>query len=223
MPPSATPGKTPRNRTCPWAAPWREFLFWLLLVPASAALSSGMRTRQLIGLIETCAFLAVAISSAGRMKSLGLEFIAWERIPRTAVVSSATIGFAAGLVILGIARWSRQPLRIEYGWNIAVLVIVVGPALEEIIFRGYLLTLAISLTSRMPRCICSAVSIIGVAVAFGAAHLGRTGITILQFVCIVFTGCVYGWIRLYCGSTLAAVVSHATYNWALYMSACCRI
>jgi membrane protease YdiL (CAAX protease family) len=136
MPTSATPAQNSRNRTYRFTPYWREFLFWLLLVSASAALSSGKPMRQFIGLIETCGFLAVAISSAGHLKTLGLEFIAWERIRECAVVVCAGVGVMAGLGILGIARLSRQPIGIEHGWNIAVLAIIVGPVLEEIIFRG---------------------------------------------------------------------------------------
>ena len=202
---------------------WREFLFWLLLVPASAALSSGKLTRQLIGLIETCAFLLVAISSAGRLKSLGLEFIAWEKIPRSAILSSSVVGFAAGLAILGIARWSGQPIGIEPGWNIALLAIIIGPVLEEIIFRGYLLTLALWLTMRMPRRLCSTISITGVAVIFAVAHLGRGAVTLLQFGCIVATGCIYGSLRLQSHSTIGALTAHAIYNCVLHLSYWCGI
>jgi membrane protease YdiL (CAAX protease family) len=220
MPISATPSKTTRNGTWTCTRYWREFLFWLFLVPASAALSSGTRTRQLIGLIETCAFLAVAIPSAGRLKSLGLEFIAWERISRSSILTAGTIGLGAGFAVAGIACGSGQSIGIEPGWNFAVLAIVVGPILEEVIFRGYLLTLALWLFRCAPRRICSAVSVSGVGVIFAAAHLGNTGTTVLQFACIVATGCLYAWIRVQQHSTVGAAIAHAIYNCTLYLSQC---
>ena len=55
------------------AAYWRELLFWMLLLPAFGALGSIRLRGQIVGLIETCAFLLVAISSTGKLKSLGLE------------------------------------------------------------------------------------------------------------------------------------------------------
>jgi membrane protease YdiL (CAAX protease family) len=195
-------------------------LFWLLLVSASAALSSGMPMQQQVGLIETCGFLAVAISSAGHLKTLGLEFIAWEKISRNAILSSIVIGFAAGLAILGIARWAGQPIGIEPRWNIAVLAIIIGPILEEIIFRGYLLTLALWLTRRMPRRLSSTGSIFGAAIVFAAIHLGKSGITALQFSCIAFMGWVYGCVRIHSHSTVGAVMTHAMYNCTLYLSFC---
>lgn len=116
-----------------------------------------------------------------------------ERIRRSAIFKCAAIGVTAGVAILGIARWSGQPIGTERGWNNAVLAIVVGPVLEEIIFRGYLLTLALWQTRRVARRLSSTAS---VAVIFAAAHLGKTGITVLQFACILLTGWVYAWIRV---------------------------
>src|SRR4029453_11980127 len=92
--------------------------------------------RELAGLIEACGFLMVAVSSLGRLKGLGLEFIAWERIPRRAITVCISSGLLAGSIIVVVARWSGQPLGIERGWNMAVLAIVLGPVLEEVIFRG---------------------------------------------------------------------------------------
>ena len=48
---------------------WRELLFWMLLLPALGALGSIRPRRQIAGLIEACAFLVVAVSSAGKLKS----------------------------------------------------------------------------------------------------------------------------------------------------------
>jgi hypothetical protein len=56
---------------------WREVLFWMLLLPAFGALGSIRPRGQIAGLIEACAFLLVAISSTGKLKSLGLEFANW--------------------------------------------------------------------------------------------------------------------------------------------------
>ncbi len=104
-----------------------------------------------------------------------------------------------------------------------VLAIVVGPILEEVIFRGYLLTFALWLFRRSPRRISSAVSVGGVGVIFAAAHLGNVGTTVLQFACIVATGCLYAWIRVQQHSTVGAAIAHAVYNGTLYVCQCVSV
>ena len=79
---------------------WRELLFWMLLLPALGALGSIRPRRQIAGLIEACAFLVVAVSSAGKLKSLGLEFVAWNRVDRRSAVGSVAMGLFAGCCIV---------------------------------------------------------------------------------------------------------------------------
>jgi membrane protease YdiL (CAAX protease family) len=197
---------------------WRELLFWLLLLAAFAALGSGKHRHEFVGLIETCAFLILAVLSMGKLKTLGLEFVAWERITRKATALCALCGLAAGAAVIVIARFSAQPLGVERGWNKAVLAIIMGPVLEEVTFRGYLISLALRLTRRRSHPLSSAASVMCTAALFALAHLGTAGITSLQLVCIASTGCLYGWIRVRFESTAAASLSHATYNLTLYLS-----
>src|ERR1035441_640592 len=114
---------------------WRELLFWMLLLPAFGALGSIRLRGQIVGLIEACAFLLVAISSAGKLKSLGLEFANWNRIGTRAAGACVVAGLLAGGSIVAVADISQQPLGTENGWNKAMLAIVLGPVLEEVIFR----------------------------------------------------------------------------------------
>jgi membrane protease YdiL (CAAX protease family) len=218
MPVTTVPLKTLRNRFINRVTYWREALFWLLLLPAFAALASGKPRREFVGLIETCAFVVLAASSTGRLKTLGLEFVAWERITRKATAVSALCGLAAGAAVVAIARLAKQPLGVERGWNKAMLAIVLGPVLEEVIFRGYLISLALRLTKRLAHISASAVSVLSAAALFALAHLGTPGITVLQVACIATTGCLYGWIRVRWESTAAAALTHATYNLTLYLS-----
>jgi membrane protease YdiL (CAAX protease family) len=88
---------------------------------------------------------------------------------------------------------------------------------HEVIFRGYLMSLALRLT-RLAHLSSSAVSVLSVAALFSLAHLGTAGITVLQLACIASTGCLYGWIRVRFESTAAAALAHAMYNLALYLS-----
>ena len=198
---------------------WREVLFWMLLLPAFSALaSSAAPRRHVAGLLEVCGFLLVSISSLGRLRNLGLEFVAWDRISCRAAVRCVFWGIstAAGAVLL--SKFSHQPIALRLDWNKAVLIVLLGPVLEEIVCRGYLLTFLLYLAkptgwpfARMP-------AVITAAVIFAAAHVGNAGITWLQLSCIGAMGCLYGSLRIKYGSTAPAVLAHSTYNLALCLS-----
>jgi len=197
---------------------WRELLFWMPLLPAFGALGSIHPRRQLVGLIETCACLPVAISSAGKLKSLGLEFASWNRIGRGAASRCVAVGLLAGGLIVAVASLSKQPLGTDSAWNKALLAIALGPILEEVIFRGYLLTAALLLTRRLSPSRTAASSIVGVAIAFSFAHLATAGTTPLQLCCIALTGCLYGCVGFRHRSSAADGLAHAGYNLALYLN-----
>jgi len=202
---------------------WRELLFWMLLLPAFGALESPRPNRQIAGLIEACAFLLVAISFVGKLSNLGLEFANWNRLCSRAAAACIGTGFLAGGSVVAVASLSQQPLGIESGWNKAVLAIALGPVLEEVIFRGYLLTAAHPLTRHLSPSGSAAFSIMGTAVVFSIAHLTTHGTTALQLCCIVLTGCLYGCMRCRHGSTAASALGHGAYNLALYVSYWCGI
>ena len=198
---------------------WREVLFWMLLLPAFSALaSSAAPRRHVAGLLEVCGFLLVSISSLGRLRNLGLEFVAWDRISCRAAVRCVFWGIstAAGAVLL--SKISHHPIALRPEWNEAVLIVLLGPVLEEIVCRGYLLTFLLYLAkptgwpfARMP-------AVITAAVIFAAAHVGNAGITWLLLSCIGAMGCLYGTLRIKYGSTAPAVLAHSTYNLALCLS-----
>ncbi len=202
---------------------WRELLFWMLLLPALGALGSIRPRRQIAGLIEACAFLVVAVSSAGELKSLGLEYVAWNRVGRRDAASSLAMGLLAGCCIVAVAGLSHQPLGTEGGWNKIVLAVTLGPVLEEVIFRGYLLTAGLLLMRRLCPSSSPAPSIMAVAVAFSMAHLTTPGTNSIQLGCIVLTGCLYGYTRFRYRSTAAAALAHGAYNLALYLSYWCGV
>lgn len=197
---------------------WRELMFWLLLLPAFGALGSVEPRKQIVGLVETCASLSVAISSTGKLKNLGLEFAHWSCVDRGSAIACGLAGLLAGGLIVGVANISGQPLGVESGWNKAILAISIGPILEELIFRGYLFTVALFLTRRLAASRQTTLSIIGIAALFSIAHLATPGISALQLCCIGLTGSMYGYIRLRFRSTVAAALAHGMYNLALYLS-----
>src|SRR5579872_3130148 len=195
----------------------------MLLLPALGALGSIRPRRQIAGLIEASAFLVVAVSSDGKLKSLGLEFVAWNRVDRRAALGSLAMGLFAGCCIVTVAGLSHQSLGIESGWNKIVLAVTLGPVLEEVIFRGYLLTAGILLIGRLCASRSPVSSIVAGAVAFSIAHLTTPGTNSIQLGCILLTGCLYGYIRFRYRSTAAAALAHGSYNLALYISYWCGI
>ena len=197
---------------------WREVLFWMLLLPAFSALASTAPKRQAAGLLEISGFLLVSISSLGRLRSLGLEFVAWERISWRAAVRCVLWGIltAAGAVL--VSKFSHQPISLTLDWNKAVLIVLLGPVLEEIVCRGYVLTLLLYLAKRTAFPFARLAAVIAAAVIFAAAHIGNAGITWLQLGCIAAMGCLYGALRINYRSTAAPVLTHSTYNLALCLS-----
>ena len=197
---------------------WREALFWLLLLPAFAALGSSAPRRQAAGLLEVSGWLVVSISSLGRLRNLGLEFVAWERISWRAAVHCVLWGVstAAGAVL--VSKVSHQPIGLTLDWNKAMLIVLLGPVLEEIVCRGYVLALLLYLAKRTAWSFARSAAVITAAVIFAAAHVGNAGMTWLQLGCIAATGCLYGALRTKYRSTAAAVLTHSMYNLALCLS-----
>jgi len=197
---------------------WREFLFWTLLLAAFQSLEAAETRRQMMGAAETVAFLLVAIPSAGKLDGLGLEFTNWTPIGLKAVAVSLATGFLAGGTVVLVALRCHQTLGTERGWNQVILAVLLGPAVEEVVFRGYLLTAALQLERRIFKAERNWPSVIGVAVIFMLCHSGRAGSTWIQLCCISLTGTLYGFTRLRMQSTVAAVLAHGCYNLALYLS-----
>ena len=201
------------------ASYWREFLFWVLLVPASDALGSASPRVEAAGLFEALCFFAVAGASLGKLKAVGLEFVEWNRVKWSAVAACVVAGLGAGAAIVGIAYLSGQPIGAQNGWNREVLAIALGPVTEEVIFRGYVLTAILHVLRCWPTPrVADTISVVFAAVVFSLAHTPTRGTTGLQLGCAVLTGCLYGSSRVRYRSTVAAVIVHGMYNLALYIS-----
>ena len=126
------------------------------------------------------------------------------------------VSTAAGAVLL--SKFSRQPIGLRLDWNKAALIALLGPVLEEITCRGYLLILLLYLAKRTAWPFARLAAVIAAALIFTAAHVGNAGITWRHLSCIAAMGCLYGALRLNYRSTTAAVLTHSTYNLALCLS-----
>lgn len=170
-----------------------------------------------MGIAETAAFLAVAISSLGKLDGLGLEFICWNPIGLRGAAVSIASGCSAGGMVVMVALLCHQALGISGGWNKVGLAVVLGPVVEEVVFRGYCMTAALHL-ARGARTTRNWIAVPAVALIFMVAHGGRLGVTPVQLCCIAVTGTLYGIIRIRQQSTVAAVLAHGSYNLVLYVA-----
>ena len=197
---------------------WKELLFWTLLLAAFQSMESPQLRRQIAGVLETIAFVALAILSAGNLDGLGLEFVCWEPIRLRGATFSMAAGFSAGSIVAIVALLSHQALGVDSGWNNVGLAVVLGPVVEEVVFRGYCMTAALHLARGSSRTARNWRAATAVALVFMAAHGARLGVTPVQLCCIAVTGTLYGMIRIRQQSTVAAVLAHGCYNLALYVA-----
>ena len=200
------------------AVHWRELLFWTFLLAAFQSLESSDDRRRIMGMVETVAFLVVAVRSAGKLDGLGLEFTNWNPIDFASARVSVAAGFLAGGAVVAVALRCHQPLGADSSWNRVVLAVILGPVVEEMVFRGYLMTAALRLVRAVSTPQRNWIAVVGAALIFMLAHGWRPGTTTIQLCCLVVTGTVYGFIRLRQQSTVAAVLAHSCYNLALYLS-----
>jgi membrane protease YdiL (CAAX protease family) len=117
-----------------------------------------------------------------------------------AIIAGLSAAFAVSLIVrvAGI-RIMGEPA------SLAVLIVTVGPIVEESFFRGFLQPCIAAIAGAMP-------AVIVAGVCFAAIH---GPVTMLQFSCFTVTGVAYGLLRLRSGTIAAPLVMHATYNLAL--------
>ncbi len=122
-------------------------------------------------------------------------------------------------VIAGIVRGSGVALYLRFrnqstpqiGLMELLLALLLGPILEESLFRGCLLPVLAQTTG-------SGIAVIVTSILFALFHQPANG---AHWVSFTATGLAYGWIRVSSRSTAAAAVMHATYNLTVFLSAMC--
>ena len=195
----------------------REMLFWFLLLGSWQFLASPGKSASVIGAAGTAWFLVLAWKSLGRLRDFGMHQVRWEPADTGDWIIAVATGFAAGGVIFGVAWASGQNMMLSADWRLVMLQVTLGPVLEEIVFRGYLLAVLIWLFRRFAaRVLPNWALIVIAALVFALVHLAHPGVRWLELACIASTGTLYGWIRCRSGSTAPAAASHAAYNLTLY-------
>ena len=145
-----------------------------------------------------------------------LRKAAW-RSPRhwlywPAGVLSGVAGSCAVVISQAMAKKPPAPHDPRLSW--ALIAVTVAPVVEELLFRGALLTglLYILGALRIRSDVNVFLSVLFAALAFGFAHLGRTGTPLLA---TILMGMVYGWLRVRSASTAVAAAAHSAYNLVL--------
>ena len=88
---------------------------------------------------------------------------------------------------------------------LGILVVILGPAAEELAFRGFLMPLLI-------RSLGPATGIILTGIIFGSVHGYEYQWSWRHMLLISAAGCVFGWAKYKTQSTLASAFMHATFN-----------
>lgn len=120
---------------------------------------------------------------------------------RVVALSSANEALAAGETLWNAGSWSAT------AWRLALLL---APAAlwEELVFRGYLWTVAEEAAGvRVARW--------STAVAFGVVHLMNPGAGVLSTILVVTAGLCLGALRERSGSLAAVWLAHFAWNWVM--------
>ena len=92
---------------------------------------------------------------------------------------------------------------------IAVFAVTLGPLCEELAFRGFLQPVLV-------RSFGVAAGIVLAAIPFGLLHLSEYGNSWRHVLLITLTGIAFGCMRQLSGSTRAAAIMHAAYNFIFF-------
>ena len=118
-------------------------------------------------------------------------------------------GIASALAIASLAHLRHQVMPTIPATDFLILGLLLGPILEESVFRGCLLPV-------VARTVGGAFSVLATAVLFAAFH-GPTDV--MHWIWFSATGVAYGWLRLASQTTTVPAFMHATCNLTLFLAA----
>src|ERR1051325_975728 len=136
------------------------------------------------------------------------KLLGWIWPSRINLVAALLGGIGLGIGVEIIAHATTPTTHVIHFWNLILLDALLGPIIEESLFRGCLLPLVSRTTG-------PTIGIAATAVLFATLHPIST---FVQWLCFVTTGIAFGWIRVKSGSTAASTLMHAVYNVTLFLS-----
>jgi membrane protease YdiL (CAAX protease family) len=176
-------------------------------------LNSPAWPNQWLGAIGTVCFLWLAFGSLGALRNGGMEYARWEPAPRRFWLCAVALGSLSAMAAMGTAHLAHQRIAEAGEWRMFLLQVALGPVLEEIIFRGYLIQLLLWAMAALRSGVVAPLSAVLLSAAiFAALHLARPGSSWKEFAMIASTGTLYGWVRIVSGSTGTASLAHAAFN-----------
>ena len=138
----------------------------------------------------------------GAWKRLG-----WSWPARIHLVAAFVGGIGLGIGVDIIAHATTPTTHVIHFWNLILLDGLLGPIIEESVFRGCLLPVVARTTG-------TTIGIAATAALFATLHPIST---LVQWLCFLVTGTAFGWIRVKSGSTAASTLMHAIYNVTLFL------
>jgi membrane protease YdiL (CAAX protease family) len=122
---------------------------------------------------------------------------------------SILAGMTAALVIACFTHLQGRAMPPIPAKAFFVLGFLLGPVLEESVFRGCLLPV-------LARGLGTVFAVLATAVLFGAFHAPGD---ITHWLWFTATGVAYGLLRVFSGTTTAPALMHAVYNFTLFLAA----
>ncbi len=136
--------------------------------------------------------------------------LGWSWPARIHLVAVLVGGIGLGIGVDIVAHATTRTTHVIHLWNLILLDGLLGPLIEESLFRGCLLPVVARMTG-------PTIGVAATAVLFATLHPITT---FVQWLCFLATGTVFGWIRVKSGSTAASTLMHAIYNATLF---CCQV
>ncbi len=133
--------------------------------------------------------------------------LGWIWPARIHLVAALAGGIGLGIGVDIIAHATTPTTHVIHLWNLILLDGLLGPVMEESLFRGCLLPV-VARTSG------PTIGIAATAALFATFHPITT---FAQWLCFLTTGTAFGWIRVKSGSTTASALMHSIYNATLFL------
>src|SRR6266850_1361447 len=135
------------------------------------------------------------------------KLLGWIWPSRIHLVAALVGGIGLGIGVEIIAHATTPTTHVIHLWNLILLDGLLGPVMEESLFRG-------CLPPVVARTSGPTIGIAFTAALFATFHPITT---FAQWLCFLTTGTAFGWIRVKSGSTAASALMHAIYNATLFL------
>ncbi|MBA3672834.1 MAG: CPBP family intramembrane metalloprotease [Gemmatimonadaceae bacterium] len=178
-------------------------------------LGPGIKLGPLLQLLAVGTATVVIVRMIDRRPwselALGRDAARWPAFGE-GLAAGALTACIASLVLLAVGMLHFTPSAPAGGWLAAAarvsLVLVPAALAEELLCRGYLLTVFGSAIGRWG-------AVVLTSAAFGLLHLANPGATATSVTVVTLSGAFLALLRLALGSVYAAWMAHLAWNWII--------